>query len=163
MHDNLMILSTRYQTRLYLLEKISIQDARWHKFLPKLFPYLERIHETLFINENICLSFNNDQAVKRLNYEFRGKNKATNVLTFELTHCPTQFGGDIVFALQTIKKEAKLAKRPVIHHLSHLIIHGLLHLQGFDHICVNDARIMERKEASILHKIGIPNPWKTLL
>ncbi len=76
-------------------------------------------------------------------------------------HSPAGFlGGDIVLALETVKREACAAGRPPLHHMAHLIVHGALHLRGYDHHLAGDARRMEMEEARILHRLGVPNPWK---
>jgi len=98
--------------------------------------------------------------VKRLNARHRGRNKPTNVLTFE-SPVPQKNWGEIVLARETIIREARAAGRPVAHHLAHLIIHGALHLRGFDHEAAGDARRMEMAETRLLHRIDIPNPWRT--
>ncbi|MDI2089850.1 rRNA maturation RNase YbeY [Commensalibacter oyaizuii] len=149
----------RFQIRYDLTYKIIIQDKGWGKILPTLSQLLFRIHQIIPISDDTTLCFDNDHQVKKLNGQFRGKYKPTNVLTFEMPGGIVN-GGDIIFALQTIEKEAKQNCRPLPHHLAHLIIHGLLHLQGYDHLYVNDAKEMEMKEAQLLHKLGIPNPWK---
>ena len=99
-----------------------------------------------------------DAAVKRLNARHRGRNAPTNVLTFE----PAAPGlpGEIVLALGTVRREAAAAGRPPAHHLSHLVVHGVLHLQGHDHLAAGAARRMEQAEARILHRVGVGNPWK---
>jgi probable rRNA maturation factor len=94
-----------------------------------------------------------DRTVKRLNARHRHRNKPTNVLTF----AP---GGDIVLALETVRREAAAAGRSPAHHLAHLVVHGALHLRGHDHHAAGEARRMEMAEARILHRIGVPNPWK---
>ena len=99
-----------------------------------------------------------DRAVKRLNARHRRRNKPTNVLTFE----PMRgfAGGDIVLALETVRREAAAAGRRPAHHLAHLVVHGALHLRGHDHHQAGEARRMEMAEARILQRIGVPNPWK---
>ena len=99
-----------------------------------------------------------DRAVKRLNARHRRRNKPTNVLTFE----PMRgfAGGDIVLALETVRREAAANGRRPAHHLAHLVVHGALHLRGHDHHHPGEARRMEMAEARILHRIGVPNPWK---
>lgn len=99
-----------------------------------------------------------DRAVKLLNSRFRGPNKPTNVLTFE--PASPELPGDIVLALETVVREAAAARRSVSAHLSHLVVHGGLHLLGLDHGHAGDARRMEMAEARILARIGISNPWK---
>jgi probable rRNA maturation factor len=100
----------------------------------------------------------NDRQVKRLNARHRKRNKPTNVLTFE----PLRgfAGGDIVLALETVRREAAAHGRRPAHHLAHLVVHGALHLRGHDHHEAGEARRMEMAEARILHRLGVPNPWK---
>jgi probable rRNA maturation factor len=100
-----------------------------------------------------------DRAVKRLNFRYRGRNKPTNVLTFE--PAAPGLGGDLVLALETLKREAQAAGKPMRHHLAHLVVHGALHLRGADHLRAGDARRMEMQEARVLARLGIPNPWKS--
>ena len=99
-----------------------------------------------------------DAAVKRLNARHRGRNKPTNVLTFE----PAAPGlpGEIVLALGTVRREAAQAGRRTAHHLAHLVVHGGLHLLGHDHHAAGEARRMEMAETRILRRIGVGNPWK---
>ena len=99
-----------------------------------------------------------DRTVKRLNARFRGRNKPTNVLTFEP---PVRGGpGEVIVGLGTLRREAAAASRRPAHHLAHLIVHGALHLAGLDHHQAGEARRMEMAEARILHRLRVPNPWK---
>jgi probable rRNA maturation factor len=99
-----------------------------------------------------------DAAVQRLNARYRGRNKPTNVLTFE----PPAEGleGEIVLALGTVRREARAAGKRPSAHLAHLVVHGALHLQGYDHAAAGEARRMELAEARALHRLGLPNPWR---
>jgi probable rRNA maturation factor len=99
-----------------------------------------------------------DRTVKRLNARHRGRNKPTNVLTYE----PSRPGlpGDVILALGAVRREAVAAGRPAAHHLAHLVVHGALHLRGHDHHGAGEARRMEMEEARILHRLRVPNPWK---
>ena len=99
-----------------------------------------------------------DLRVRHLNARHRGRNKPTNVLTFETPAGVP--GGDIVLALETVRREALSATRRPSHHLAHLVVHGALHLRGHDHHLAGDARRMEMREARILHRLRVPNPWK---
>lgn len=99
-----------------------------------------------------------DRTVRHLNARHRGRDKPTNVLTFD----PAAPGlpGEIVLARGVVRREAAAgAKRPA-HHLAHLLVHGALHLAGHDHAEAGEARRMEMEEARILHRLGVPNPWK---
>ncbi len=91
-------------------------------------------------------------AVQRLNARHRGRNKPTNVLTFD--------SGDIALALGVVRREASAQKRRIQHHVAHLVVHGALHLRGHDHDDPGVARRMEMEEARLLHRIGVPNPWR---
>jgi probable rRNA maturation factor len=98
-----------------------------------------------------------DKRLKGLNRQFRGKNKPTNVLSFPDDDEP--FGG-IALAFETIQREAKEQKKPFVNHAKHMILHGFLHLLGFDHQSDREARLMERLETAILAELAIPNPYE---
>ena len=112
-----------------------------------------------------------DQKIRKLNNEYRGKDKPTNVLSFPLQQInPGKFLkshalekviylGDIIFAYATIKKEALREEKDFLDHFAHLIIHGTLHLIGFDHECDLDANQMEEIEIKLLAKFGIASPY----
>jgi probable rRNA maturation factor len=95
-----------------------------------------------------------DRTVRGLNVRHRGRNRATNVLTYA-SPAP-----EMLLALGVIRREAAAAGRSPAHHLAHLVVHGALHLAGHDHHHPGDARRMELAEARILHRLGVPNPWK---
>lgn len=95
-----------------------------------------------------------DRTVRALNARHRGRNKPTNVLTY------TAPAPEMLLALGVIRREAALAGRRPAHHLAHLVVHGALHLAGYDHHQAGEARRMELAEARILHRLGVPNPWK---
>ena len=95
-----------------------------------------------------------DRTVRRLNARHRGRDKATNVLTYLLP------APEVVLALGVIRREAASAGRSAAHHLAHLVVHGVLHLAGHDHHHAGEARRMELAEARILHRLRVPNPWK---
>ena len=99
-----------------------------------------------------------DRTVRLLNARHRGRNKPTNVLTFETGTPPGS--GEMVLALGVVGREAAAGGRTVAHHLAHLVVHGALHLRGHDHHNAGEARRMEQEEARLLARIGVPNPWK---
>jgi probable rRNA maturation factor len=111
-----------------------------------------------------------DATVRRLNAEYRGRDRPTNVLSFPLFEDalargpgPSPAGavplGDIVLAFETVRDEAEADARPLPHHVSHLLIHGCLHLLGYDHQDATDAARMEGLERDILALLGIPDPY----
>ncbi len=109
----------------------------------------------------ISIVFADDFEVQKLNKSFRNKDKPTNVLSFptegyDWQEIETSLSlGDIILAYETVIHEAKNLQMSTLDHVSHLIIHGILHLIGFDHEDDNDAQIMEGLEREILNSIGI--------
>ena len=99
-----------------------------------------------------------DRDVKRLNARHRGRNQPTNVLTFD--PAAPGLAGEIVLALGTVRREAAAEGKRVADHFCHLVVHGALHLQGHDHHHPGEARRMEMAEGRILHRLGVPNPWR---
>ena len=106
----------------------------------------------------ITVLLTDDAAVKRLNSQHRAKVKPTNVLSFP-AGVPGQLG-DVAFALGVVRREAREAGRKTSAHLAHLVAHGALHLAGHDHIEAGEARRMERAEARVMRRLGLPNPWR---
>jgi len=107
----------------------------------------------------------NDDVVRRLNREFRGKDKPTNVLSFPATGGPTPppgaplLLGDVVIARETVLREAASQGKTASAHLAHLVVHGVLHLLGYDHEQPAEAERMESLEVRILAGLGIPDPY----
>ena len=94
-----------------------------------------------------------------LNYQFRGKASATNVLTFVYDDTEPM-SGDIVLCADVVEKEAKKQHKDLIAHYAHLTVHGVLHLQGYDHENDKDAAIMEQLETEIVTRLGYGNPYQ---
>jgi len=107
----------------------------------------------------LTLRFVNASEGKKLNLAFRKKDYATNVLTFPYEHSKDILVADIVFCLPVMQKEAKEQTKPLKTHLAHLVIHGCLHAQAYDHANPKDAEKMEALEVKILKKIGFTNPY----
>ena len=115
----------------------------------------------------LAVMLTDDCGIRTLNLNWRGIDKPTNVLSFPALQ-PTGSGapddaprmlGDIAIAYQTTRKEADDEQKPFDHHLSHLAVHGFLHLIGYDHEKDDDAEAMESLEAEILAQLGIPDPY----
>jgi len=112
----------------------------------------------------LSLVFTDDAHIRTLNAGYRGKDKPTNVLSFPAFQ--TKPGdplppmlGDIVLACETVRREAALDDKPLDHHIAHLIIHGFLHLIGYDHETDAEADEMESLESRALALLAIPDPY----
>lgn len=111
------------------------------------------------LNGLITLRFVNAAEGKNLNFAFRNKDYATNVLTFPYELSNKTLTADIIFCLPVIQKEATAQAKTVKAHLAHLIIHGCLHAQGLDHVSDQEAKKMEAKEIILLKSLGFSNPY----
>ena len=111
------------------------------------------------LNGLITLRFVNAAEGKKLNFAFRSKDYATNVLTFPYELSKKTLAADIIFCLPVIQKEASDQSKAVKAHLAHLIIHGCLHAQGLDHENDKEAKKMESKEIILLKSLGFTNPY----
>ena len=123
----------------------------------------------------LAVSLVSDAQIKKINCEFRDKNKPTNVLSFSnldenlirqvglkkaVGSCGYLLLGDIVIAYETVRKESLAQKKKFHEHLTHLILHSILHLIGFDHEDEKMAKIMESLEIKILQSLKIQNPYQ---
>ncbi len=95
---------------------------------------------------------------RRLNREFRGKDHATNVLTFDYSRGPV-VSADLVLCAPVVAREAHELGIPLCDHYAHLLVHGTLHAQGWDHLNARDAGRMEAHETELLSLLGIPDPY----
>ena len=108
---------------------------------------------------SLTVLLSNDRRLKTLNRDFRGKDKATNVLSFPAAPNKDKYRGDVALALGVTRREAKAAGKRVADHATHLVVHGILHLAGHDHVGARDAKAMEALEVAILARLGIANPY----
>lgn len=118
----------------------------------------------------VCVVLTSDSEVHALNRDYRGMDKPTNVLSFanlesesaadELAMEDMPFSlGDVIIAWETMQREALEQHKKFEHHLRHMLVHGTLHLLGYDHITEEEAAEMEGLEIEILKKMGIENPY----
>jgi probable rRNA maturation factor len=112
----------------------------------------------------LAIVLTDDSAIRLLNRQWRGIDKATNVLSFpaqDAAECGRPpLIGDIVLAYETIAREARTQRKPFAHHLAHLAVHGFLHLNGYDHERDDDAEAMEGLERKILRRLRVPDPYR---
>jgi probable rRNA maturation factor len=140
---------------------IVIAEKKWRK--PGLVARLEgaaalvlRRHKKAKASLTLLLA--DDKQVKALNRDFRGKNKPTNVLSFPSEE--RSYLGDIALAYGVTAKEARAGGKRFADHATHLVVHGTLHLLGYDHETARDAKKMEPLEVEILAKLGISDPYR---
>jgi len=118
-------------------------------------------------NTEVAVMLTDDAGIRTLNNNWRGIEKPTNVLSFPALQPtgpvgeddPPRMLGDIAIAYQTMRREADDEQKPFEHHLSHLTVHGFLHLIGYDHETDDEAEEMETLETEILAQLGISDPY----
>lgn len=114
---------------------------------------------------SINITIEKNKSMQALNNTYRKKNKPTNVLAFPYSPPPVELDGpahlgDLAICPAVLQDEAILQNKKILDHWAHIIIHGILHLIGYDHIEENDANIMEEKEKVLLKKLDINNPYE---
>ncbi len=114
-------------------------------------------------NKNVSLRIVDRKEMQQLNAQYRNKDKPTNVLSFSCDlpdDVDDPLLGDIVICGPVIEQEAKEQKKQVKAHWAHLLVHGTLHLQGYDHVNASEASLMEGLETDILVNLGFPEPYE---
>lgn len=141
---------------------ILTHDTRWRGRLPGVRKAAEAALKAEKGKGTVTIVLANDEEVRTLNRDYRKKDKPTNVLSFPdgETHGDFISLGDIILAYETIVREADEQGKTLTHHTQHLVVHGVLHLMGYDHEKNAEAEVMERREAKILAGLGIANPYR---
>lgn len=135
-----------------------VQYATTHSEIPTRPQFRRWVKAALTQDAEIVLRLVDDAEGRELNRQFRQKDYATNVLTF--VYDDTQpLTGDIVLCAPVISQEAQAQQKPLLAHYAHLTVHGVLHLQGYDHIEEADAVQMEHLETQILARLGYDDPY----
>jgi probable rRNA maturation factor len=114
-------------------------------------------------NAEIAIRVVDEEESADLNGQFRGKAGPTNVLSFPFQAPPgiaTDILGDLLICAPVVEREASEQGKSLQAHWAHMVVHGVLHLQGYDHIDENEAVIMESEEIAILNELGFPNPYE---
>ncbi len=160
---------------------VNTADPSWSKISPDAAKLLRRSARRAFaaagaagwrgskVGHEVSFMLTDDKSMRKLNRAYRGKDRPTNVLSFAaldgakpITGTPWLLG-DIVLASGVIAREAKQQAKNLDHHLSHMAVHGMLHLLGYDHEDDADAEIMEALEIEALAGMGIANPYEIRL
>ena len=151
-----------------------VEDPNWrvHRGLQaRLKQAAEAARRAARLRGGFCVLLADNKTLRRLNRDFRGKDKATNVLSFPgasmngrtagrfASAAAPDHAGDIAIAHGVTEAEAKAAGKKFADHATHLVVHGVLHLAGYDHERLKDAKVMEPLEVKILKRLGIADPY----
>lgn len=138
---------------------MDVQYASEAAGLPEARQFKRWARKTLRIDAEIALRIVDEDEGRMLNREYRGKDYATNVLTFPLAEEP-HLMGDIILCAPIVFKEAREQEKTPEAHFAHLTVHGVLHMHGYDHETEAEAELMETIESEIVMKLGYPDPYK---
>lgn len=149
------------------------QDARWRVALKGEWDFMRKILRTAIMEipnvppgeYEVAIALADDAAIRTLNRDFRNKDAATNVLSFPqyddvAAMMPPASLGDIMLAFETMQREAMEQKKSLRDHTAHLLLHGFLHLFGYDHMTEREAQEMEALETKILAAHGVADPYR---
>lgn len=137
---------------------LSVQYASNAPDLPTRAQVRRWVRAALDVDAVVTVRFVDAIEGRALNAEFRGKDYATNVLTFVYDDEHPR-AGDIVLCAPVVHKEAQSQGKPLVSHYAHLVVHGMLHFQGLDHEHATEAAVMEGREVEILDRLGVPDPY----
>jgi probable rRNA maturation factor len=137
---------------------LQFADPRHRAVLPR-HKVVRYIRAALELPGEITVRIVDTKEGRALNKEFRGKDYATNVLTFDYSHEPV-VGADLVICAEVVEKEAKDMGLDILAHYAHMLVHGTLHAQGYDHEEDDEAACMEARETEIMAALGFADPYQ---
>ncbi len=146
--------------------EVEVEEAVWTQDVPNAEAVslraagmtLSHVHHDAG-QDGVSILLTDDDALQDLNSRFLGKNKPTNVLSFPAPPNPEGHLGDIALAYGVCAREALEQGKTLSNHLSHLTVHGVLHLLGYDHMDDGEAEAMEAMERTVLEFLGVPDPY----
>lgn len=146
-------------TRQKRAPQIAVQNASTARNVPTAARIRHWARAALGVDAKVTIRIVGQHEGRQLNRSYRRKDYATNVLTFVFRdHAPLE--GDLALCAPVITREARTQRKTVAAHYAHMIVHGLLHLQGYDHENDRDAAVMEKRERTLLARFGYPDPYK---
>ena len=137
---------------------VSVQRGTRASDAPSRAQIIQFVRAALTCDAQITVRIVNEMEGRQLNYHYRHKDYATNVLSFPYQAAP-EVQGDLVLCAPVVTREARAQGKASIAHYAHLIVHGLLHLQGYDHEIEAAASLMEAREIEIITGLGFTNPY----
>ena len=149
-----------FNSNIYIYQK----EAKWK--VAEINTVRKVLKATKTQRNGLTIRLSNDKDVKAFNLKWKGINKSTNILSFLNNDQVFSFEnnmiylGDIIISYDTLLKEVKIKKIDFKDHLSHILIHGILHLKGYTHDKEEDTRIMQNEEKRLLKNLHIKNPYK---
>ncbi len=140
----------------YAIDEASLPDE------PQLQLWVKTALHGLLDEGELCIRITDAAESQSLNHQYRGKDKPTNVLSFPFEvpeGVPVTILGDLVICAEVVAREANEQNKDLHHHWTHMVVHGCLHLLGYDHINDDEAEIMEQLERDILARLEIADPY----
>ncbi len=141
---------------------VVVDDERWRVVMPdvvaKVRAVVQQVLHAEEVEGQIAIVLANDVMIQSLNHDFRGKDMPTNVLSFPAKD--DEMLGDVILSLDTLEREAAEQKKLLWHHATHLLVHGVLHVLGYDHEVEAEAEEMEAREVALLAGFVISNPYE---
>ncbi len=136
---------------------VDVHDKRWNKYKIDFEKIVNAVVSGVYKDSEVSIVLVDDDEIQSINNTYRGIDKPTNVLSFELED--DVLLGDIYISLDTVLRQAKEEGKTFENHTAHMVVHGVFHLLGYDHITDAQAKIMEMNEVKVLKKLGIKNPY----
>lgn len=138
--------------------KLTLQYAADYDGTPNRLQFRQWVNAALMQPAEIVVRLVDEEEGRELNHRFRGKDQATNVLTFVYDELQP-LSGDIILCAPVVIREAQQQQKDLLAHYAHLTVHGVLHLQGYDHEHDAEAAVMERLETDIVTRLGYADPY----
>ena len=140
---------------------LTVQHASRARSVPRAEDFERWVRSALCDDATITIRIVGENEGRALNRDYRGRDYATNVLTFVLDEGPPR-AGDLALCAAVVSREARAQGKDVTAHYAHLTVHGVLHLQGHEHESEREALAMEELETRILKRLGFPDPYQPL-
>jgi probable rRNA maturation factor len=139
--------------------QLSLQfaDPRHRALLPR-HRVMRWIRSALDAPAQITVRIVDAEEGRALNRDYRQRDYATNVLTFDYQHAPEVIA-DLIVCAPVVEREAAELGKPVVEHYAHMLVHGTLHAQGYDHETDDEAQVMEARESALMRALGFPDPY----
>ena len=142
--------------------EVEVEDAAWTAALPDAVAVVERAAAAALgaVEGDVVVLLTDDAAVREINGRYRDREQPTNVLSFPAAESAAPHLGDLMLAHGVCAAEARAQGKTLSDHLTHLVVHGVLHLLGRDHEADDEAEAMEAEERSLLASLGVADPYR---